>query len=219
MLRPPNRRWLLAATALALFIALPLSRAQASDVVIVEDESDGVKGLIATFEVRQPREIVFETLNDVAGFKRLFPNVLDVKVVRESEGSKDVFFRVDAVLSEASYTLRRTWKQGKSVDVIRWNRLSGDANVIKGSWQLSDTDKEGVTRVVYRSYVDVSALVPTSTVRSIAMGKIEDMVVRVRKACDERAAKTPAKPALAPTPAPVAAPEPAPAPTPAPPVP
>jgi len=198
MFAPDARRWLPALVAFALLIALPL-RAVASDVVIREDEKDGVKGLVATFVVNQDRDVVFEVLNDIKGFKKVFPNILEVKLVRESESSRDVFFRVDAVLSEASYTLRRNHSRSKIVDIITWNRLSGDANVIRGSWTLSDGDKPGVTRVVYSSYVDVSALVPTSTVRSIAMGKVEEMVVRIRKACDERAA---AAPSPAPAPAP-----------------
>ena len=186
-MRAPSRLILpFVAALLALSFCV---EAAASDVVIKEDESQGVNGLIATFTIAESRDIVFETLNDIKGFKKIFPNVLEVKVVSEKEGSRDVFFRVDAVLSEASYTLRRVHKTGKIAHIISWNRLSGDANVIRGSWTLTDGAKEGTTKVVYRSYVDVSAIVPTSTVRSIAMGKVEEMVVRVRQACKERAAK------------------------------
>lgn len=156
-------------------------------VQIDEVESDGVKGLKATFQVNQPREVVFSMLNDLEQFMKIFPNVLAFKVLSRKGNSLDVHYRIDAVLAEAEYTLRRKFLRKGGYDLISWNRLSGDANVIKGSWLLTDGKQSGTTNVVYQSYVDVSAVVPTSTVRSIAIGKVEDMVVRVRKACDVKA--------------------------------
>ncbi len=185
-----------AALAAAFALASPEPAHAQGPAAIQEDESQGVKGLIATFTVNQPRDVVFSVLNDLSRFKQIFPNVLEVKVVRDGETSRDVFFRVDAVISEGSYTLRRNISQSKTADIISWNRLSGDANVIRGSWTLTDGPKEGTTHLTYRSYVDVGALIPTSTVRSLAISKVEEMVVRVRKACDERAAE--AKPAPTP---------------------
>lgn len=186
----PHLAKLLLAAGLAL---LPLAAAAPAHaqppVKITEDESQGVKGLIATFTVDQPRDVVFDVLNDLSRFKQIFPNVLEVKVVREDERSRDVFFRVDAVISEASYTLRRTANRSDTADILSWNRLSGDANVIRGSWTLTDGKKEGTTLLTYRSYVDAGAFIPTSTVRSIAISKVEEMVGRVTKACDARAAE------------------------------
>lgn len=174
---------------LALALLLTSVPAVAADgVTIKEVEDNGVKGLKASFVVEQPRDVVFETLNDLSGFKTLFPNVLEVKVVREKGATRDVYFKVDAVLSEAEYTLRRKAQRGKVAHTISWNRLSGDANVIRGSWILVDGKKEGTTKVTYRSFVDVSAFVPTGTVRDIAVGKVHEMVDRVRAACKKRAA-------------------------------
>jgi carbon monoxide dehydrogenase subunit G len=169
--------------------ALPGAALCAEGVEIVEAESEGIKGLVATFEVSQPRAVVFETLNDTKGFKDIFPKIHEVKVVREEGTTRDIFFRVDAVFADASYTLRRVYERGPSMDVIVWNRLSGDANVIRGSWTLTDAKKPGVTKVVYRSFVDVSAVVPMALVRSVAISNVHEMVDRVRAACDRRAAK------------------------------
>ena len=182
-----NRRRAISVTAAALLLLSTGAVLAADGVKIQEVEDKGVKGLKASFVIEQPRAVVFDTLNDLDGFKKLFPNVLEVKVVRTDGDTRDVFFKVDAVLSDAQYTLRRKASRGKVADTISWNRLSGDANVIRGSWILVDGKKPGTTKVTYRSFVDVSAFVPTGTVRDIAVGKVHEMVDRVRAACKVRA--------------------------------
>ena len=156
-------------------------------VVIKELEQDGVKGLSATFEIAQPRDVVFKTIDHLPSFTKLFPNILAYKVLKTKGNTRDVYFRVDAVLAEAEYTLRRKSVPGQHVDTITWNRISGDANVIRGAWVLSKGKKTGTTQVVYKSFVDVAMLIPTATVRSMAIGKVHDMVRRVRDASAENA--------------------------------
>lgn len=184
----PSQRVVALLTSVLILLS-SAAAAAAGGVTIKEIEDNGVQGLKASFVVDEPRDVVFETLNDLAGFKTLFPNVLEVKVVRTDGDTRDVYFKVDAVLSEAEYTLRRTAARGKVAHTISWNRLSGDANIIRGSWILVDGKKPGTTRVTYRSFVDVSAFVPTGTVRDIAVGKVHEMVDRVRAACRARAGK------------------------------
>ena len=55
---------------------------------------------------------------------------------------------------------------------------------------MVDGRKPNTTKVTYRSFVDVATVVPTATVRDIAIGKVKDMIGRVRKACDGTAAKS-----------------------------
>jgi hypothetical protein len=98
---------------------------------------------------------------------------------------------VDAVLSDAEYTLRRKAERGALAHTITWRRLSGDANVIRGSWVFLDGREKGTTRVIYSSFVDVSAVVPTAMVRNVAIGKVHEMVDRVRRACAQRASAEP----------------------------
>lgn len=178
---------------LSCFVALScfaiLSPANAGDPPTIEEAEDrGVKGLRATFTVDHPRNEVFALLNDLDQFTRIFPNVKSLKVLKTHGNTQDVLYKVDAVLSEAEYTLRRTHQEGEKADVITWNRLSGSAKIIRGSWTLYDLPRQR-TKVVYQSYVDVSAVIPTSVVRDIAIGKTEEMIERIRKACDERAQK------------------------------
>ena len=176
----------LAVLALSMLIATGNGLA-ADGVVVKEIEDRGVKGLEATFVVPHQRAVVFATLNDLDSFQKLFPNILEIKVVRTEGNTRDVYFRVDAVLSEAEYTLRRAASPGKLADTISWRRLSGDANIIRGSWILVDGAAEGTTKVTYRSFVDVSAVVPTAMVRDVAIGKVHEMVDRVRAASAQAA--------------------------------
>ncbi|MBH25044.1 MAG: hypothetical protein CMH57_11420 [Myxococcales bacterium] len=175
--------------ALALLAASPASaEEQAEDVRIEElEDPDGVKGLRATFVVEQPRAVVFETINELNSFMKLFPNILAFKVLKTQGASRDVYFKIDAVIAEAEYVLRRIGKRGKHADTIVWDRLSGDAEVIRGAWILTDGAAPGTTKVIYQSFVDVAAVVPTGLIRSIAIGKVKEMVVRVRDGCDARA--------------------------------
>jgi ribosome-associated toxin RatA of RatAB toxin-antitoxin module len=179
--------------ALLLFIigAIALSGgvAAADDLVVKEADDRGVKGLRATFSVTESRDIVFETINDLPSFMKLFPEIKSFKIVREKDNVRDVHFKVDAVISDAEYTLRRRATRKKGVDVISWNRISGDANVIRGAWILEDGQAAGTTKISYQSFVDVSAVVPTAIVRNVAMDKVEQMVKRLRGACAKRAAK------------------------------
>ncbi len=176
------------AVALGVIAAAP-QVARADEVVVKEAEDKGVKGLRASFTVEQERAVVFAVLNDLDAFLKLFPEIKSFKVVREEGESRDIHFKVDAVLAEAEYTLRRTTRRGAQVDAISWNRLSGDANVIRGAWILTDGPRPGTTKVDYQSYVDVSAVVPTALVRDVAMDKVQQMVKRLRDACDARAAR------------------------------
>jgi ribosome-associated toxin RatA of RatAB toxin-antitoxin module len=176
--------------ALVVFATASLGGVAAADDLVVKEADDrGVKGLKATFSVMQTRDTVFETINDLPSFMKLFPEIKSFKVLRQKDNIRDVHFEVDAVLANAQYTLRRTASRGKTVDVISWNRLSGDANIIRGAWILEDGKKPGSTKITYQSFVDVSAVVPTAIVRNVAMDKVEQMVKRLRGACAARARK------------------------------
>jgi hypothetical protein len=166
--------------------------AQQKPIIQEVEDAQGVKGLKAAFTVEQPRDVVFGLLNDLDAFPKLFPNILELKVVARDGDSADIYYKVDAVLDEAEYTLRRTVKRGPKADRIAWDLLSGDPLVVRGSWTITDGDAPGTTKLLYQSYVDVAAYVPTSMVRDTAIGKVEEMVQRIRTFSAQRATAKPA---------------------------
>ncbi|MEO1270835.1 MAG: SRPBCC family protein [Myxococcota bacterium] len=193
MVAHPSTLFVAIAIATTLLFTVPTARAdapQAEDVKIDEiEDHTGVKGLRATFIVEHPRAVVFETINDLNSFMKLFPNIMEFKILNTDGAARDVYFKVDAVLSEAEYVLRREGKRGKHADTIVWDRLSGDARVIRGAWIMTHGPRPNTTKVVYQSYVDVAMVIPTALIRSIAIGKVKEMVVRVREGCDAQASK------------------------------
>jgi ribosome-associated toxin RatA of RatAB toxin-antitoxin module len=178
--------WIGLGALLALGVASP-AVAQRKPAIQEVEASDGVKGLKASFQVDQPRDVVFALLDDLDAFPRIFPNVVQVKVLKQEGDTREVYFKVDAVLSEAEYVLRRSSRRGPKRDSITWDLVRGDPTVVRGSWTLIDGDKPGTTKLLYQSYVDVAAVVPTSMVRDIAIGKVEDMADRIREHARARA--------------------------------
>lgn len=141
---------------------------------------EGIKGLRATFYVAAPPDRVLDVLWDVRRFPEMFPDIKDMKVLAGRDAQLDVRFRVDAVLAEVTYTLRRTVDRERRL--IRWREIAGDLERVRGSWRVEATDDPGTSRVTYASFVSVSAFVPESVYRDIAIGKVEELTERVRAA-------------------------------------
>lgn len=144
-------------------------------------ERDGVKGLRATFFVAAPPDHVLQTLWDVKRFKEVFPDIHSLEVVRDAGDQRDVKFFVNAVLADVTYTLRRT--RDPIARTISWRSIAGDVRSIYGSWTVKKTSDPNVSEVIYTSFVDVMAIVPTAIVRDTAIKKTNEMAVRVRGAC------------------------------------
>lgn len=163
--------------ALAALVALA---AAAPDAPAVKELSrDGVKGLSATFRVDAPPDHVLAVLWDVDRFRAIFPDIKRLEVLARTERSVDARFFVDATLAEVSYTLRRTVDPTKRR--IEWRSVAGDVKSIYGSWDVAPDGAGSI--VTYTSFVDVGRFVPTALVRDLALGKVEQMAARVRRAC------------------------------------
>lgn len=152
-----------------------------SDIKIEEVSKRGIKGVRACFDLPHPPGPIVDMMWDVDQFAKLFPDILELRLVASHENSQDVHYRVDAVYKEVKYTLRRTRNLRDNGADIEWQMLSGDLRNIIGAWRLSERGDSGCS-VVYESYVDASVLVPTSMIRKVAKTKIREMVDRLRRA-------------------------------------
>lgn len=148
---------------------------------IEEVAKRGIKGLRVRFDLPSTAAAVIDLMWDVDRFAKLFPSILELRLVAAAEGSQDVRYRVDAVYKEVTYTLRRTRQDRVDGTDIEWYMLSGDLRSIFGAWRITENAGSGCS-VVYESYVNASVLVPTSVVRKIARTKVREMVDRVRQA-------------------------------------
>ena len=152
------------------------------DLTIEEVKRGRINGVRATFQVDYDYQLVADTMWDLDRFARIFPEILELKVLGESEDEQEVLYRVDAVAKEISYVLRRRRSRRDSSVEISWKMLKGDVRDIIGSWTLHSAG-DGRCRVVYESFVDASVFVPTRVIRKVAKAKLHAMVGRVLQAC------------------------------------
>jgi carbon monoxide dehydrogenase subunit G len=151
----------------------------------VTDEA-GTKGLEAVFEIDVPPGALLDILWSPAHFGRLFPDIKEARVVAE-EGSKlEVAYRVDAVVREVNYVLRRTLD--RDAGTITWREIGGDLKRVRGSWRIAPAERDGASRVTYTAFVDIGRFVPTALVRDGAKRKLDEMIQRVRRVAVEIAA-------------------------------
>lgn len=153
----------------------------------MKDEA-GTRGIEVVFAVAAPPDVLLALLWDVANFPRLFPDIQEVAVVGRGEGdpprSLDLSYRIDAVVKELRYVLRRVLDP--VARSITWTELSGDLRRVRGGWWIAATDRPEVSMVTYRAFVDVGRFVPTALIAKAARKKAAEMVARVRAVAAER---------------------------------
>jgi ribosome-associated toxin RatA of RatAB toxin-antitoxin module len=142
-------------------------------------DSEGTKGLESVFEVDVLPDPLLELLWAPANFPRLFPDVKEARILADGGTTLDIAYRVDAVVREVSYTLRRTLD--REARTIVWRELGGDLRRVRGGWQIDPATRLGTSRVTYRAFIDVGRFVPTALVRDSAKRKLGEMVTRLRR--------------------------------------
>ena len=78
-----------------------------ADLTIEEVKRGRINGVRATFRVDFDYEHVANTMWDLERFARIFPDILELRVLSEAEDEQEVLYRIDAVYKELSYVLRR----------------------------------------------------------------------------------------------------------------
>ena len=152
------------------------------DIREVTDEQK-TRGVEVIFHVAVAAAPLLQVLWNIDNFPRLFPDIkdygLEARDPAEPPRWLDVRYRVDAVLAQVSYVIRRTLEpDGLS---FTWREISGDLKRVRGGWYLAETDVPGLTRVTYRAFVDIGRFVPTRLVAKGARRKAGEMVDRVRR--------------------------------------
>ncbi|MFH2007803.1 MAG: SRPBCC family protein [bacterium] len=158
----------------------------AAEISEVADDA-GTRGIEIVFHVAASPAALLELLWDVRNFPRLFPDIKEHHVQPRAADARpdtlDVAYRVDAVVKEVRYVLRRTVDRGRRA--ITWRELSGDLKRVRGGWWVEATDSPDVSRATYRAFVDIGRFVPTRLVAKGAKRKAGEMVARVRRVAEE----------------------------------
>lgn len=143
------------------------------------DNNDGVPGIMAAFAVSASREKIWTVLLDYENFQKIFEGIDKMKVIREDNNGALVEFWADAVLTKLHYTLYRHYE--KPGYRLTWKRVSGDLEIIEGSWSIIDSPESGIKILIYRSFVKVGRIIPTRLVRWGATRKVDSMSKRVQE--------------------------------------
>ncbi len=147
------------------------------------DNEEGTKGVDVSFYVLVPPDPLLGILWNPKYLQRLFPDIRQISVLADHGTSLELSYRVDAVLKEVGYVLRRT--RDDSTRTISWREIAGDLRRVRGHWRVTPSGLEAMSLVHYATFVDVGRFVPTALVRNLAMRKIDEMVTRVRRVTGE----------------------------------
>jgi ribosome-associated toxin RatA of RatAB toxin-antitoxin module len=146
-------------------------------------DGEGTKGLETEFDVAVPPDALLEVLWSPDHFARLYPDVKECRVLRTEESALEISYRVDAVVREVTYVLRRTLD--RAARTIAWRELRGDLRRVRGGWKLSPGAGDHGAHATYSAFVDVGRFVPTALVRDGAKRKLGEMVERIRRVAVE----------------------------------
>ena len=173
-----------------LVLVLLCSLAAAAPVIEGITDAEDTPGVRAIFDVDASAATVVDLLWDVARFKTVFPDIQELTVLaRPDDHTIDVRFVVDAFVARPTYTLRRTLNA--SYGLISWVNIAGDLKKIVGHWQVVATDVNHC-RVRYQTVVDVGIPGASAVYASMVMGKVEQVIERVRRAAVVAPAALPA---------------------------
>lgn len=168
------------------FLVVPIAKTEVdwarifSNEVVVEavKNSEGIRGVRASFAVTASSERIWAALVDYERFDEVFQGIRNMRVLEQNGSGAKVEFWVDAVLTDLHYVLYRHYE--KPGVRLTWKRVSGDLARIEGSWEIRDTPRPDTKLLTYESYVEVGAIVPTWLVQRGAIRKTHDMAVRLR---------------------------------------
>jgi ribosome-associated toxin RatA of RatAB toxin-antitoxin module len=186
-----------------LLLTVSLAQATPGGVEVTpQKDQSGAPGLLATFDVEAPADVVLDLLWDVRRFRQIFPDIKELEVKKtHAEHDIEVQFFVDAVVAKPTYTLRRRLDVANKS--IRWESTGGDLKRIAGSWRVKALSPTR-SRVVYESYVDVGVFGVSGLYRDLVVGKVDQMAGRIRASLPTTlpAAAAPATPTAPTAPAP-----------------
>lgn len=121
--------------------------------------SDAVRDAIT---VAADLDTVFEVVSDVARYPEWQDEILDVDVLESDEEGRPrrVWFRVDAKMMTAEYTLAYDYEDGDGVRVMVWDLVESEQlRDLTGTYRLTDQG-DGTTEVDYELTIVPAIRVP-----------------------------------------------------------
>lgn len=146
-----------------------------SGEIIVEavNDSSGLPGVKAMFEISGTRTEIWGMLNDYENFKKIYGNIDSLKVLEADSSGAIIEFWSDAVIKKMHFTLIRKYEVYEQK--LSWERLSGDMKRIEGGWEILDSREAGKKILVYKTFIKYGGIIPTKLVRRGAMNKAKSL--------------------------------------------
>lgn len=148
--------------------------------IIVEsvDDSTGLPGIKAMFQISGSRTEIWGMLNDFENYKEIYGNIDSLEVIEADSNGVVVEFWSDAVIKKINFVLKRNYDiYGQK---LSWRKLSGDMKRIEGGWEIIDSRDPGEKILIYRTFVKYGGIVPTKLIRRGAKKKAKEMGSKLR---------------------------------------
>ncbi len=148
------------------------------DIIVEEDIVEGKSGgVMATFWVNAPPEVVFRELSNGAKFSEFMPDIVESVLKNSGDGFQDVYYRLHFWFGDVEYVLHRVLNREKME--ITWNLLSGKFKRLDGYWQIKEGGDGSI--VTYYTDVEPKVYVPHFVTLYLTKKGLPDLVDAVRK--------------------------------------
>ena len=167
----------------------PANPVKDPEVVTTVTDTDGTQGIQASFVVQATADDVAQMIWVGNTVRQMFPQVKERKDVPSSDGDLLADYVVEGVTSDLKYRLRfHRERQANGATVIKWNKVSGDMGIIRGTWRITPLNA-GACRVEYTSFATMGP--------AFLQGFVRDGMAKSTKGIAERTRKVirPAAPA------------------------
>jgi hypothetical protein len=163
-----------------LVALLLLAGAPADEIVSPSETPDGLPGVVATFTVDAPADLVLDRLWDGRYARWIFPQIARRTEIERTPVSVVLEYELKTVIGAMRYRQRNIVERSAAGGgAMRWERLSGDMDVVRGEWLITPL---GASRcaVRYTSFVATGPRLFYGFVRSQQVDNTRGVAERVR---------------------------------------
>jgi hypothetical protein len=155
--------------------------ALAPEAIEAQTAPDGIPGVVASFTVAAPAAFVLDQLWDGRNSPRIFSQIHRRTVVERPDANSIVLeYELKSMIGNMTYRQRNVVeKNPDGSGIMRWLRLSGDLDVVRGHWRVTPLGPS-LCRVEYANFVATGPKVFYGFVGDQALAQTRGLAQRVR---------------------------------------
>lgn len=171
---------------LSVEITISAQISEKEELKLVENEIlvDAIKneshlpGVKAVFLLSGSRSEIWAMLNDYNNYVKIYGGIDSLKVLESNSCGAMVEFWSDAIIKKIHFVLFRKYDTFEYK--LSWHRVSGDMEIIDGSWEIFDSPVPEKKMLIYKTFIKQNSSIATILIRKGAMIKAKSMCKRLR---------------------------------------